>query len=177
MFTSFPRLRLSQGDFALYESYRIREAALVSGLDDGDSAPEVLGLFGWDRSLGVISMFTTTNSMRASKAKLYTRIDLVITDASFRKMGVGRVLILCGILQALKAHRERLYSISCLAAHRAVEIVLEKLGFQGTRREEQAFTHMELKIDPAEVVPLTDKFLEELQDALKTLNYRIYQSL
>ena len=72
-----------------------------------------------------------TNKIKDPGRNQLVRIDLVITDARFRELGVGRALLMCVVVHLLHHWRDKLYSISCLAAHEAIRKTLEGIGITG----------------------------------------------
>jgi hypothetical protein len=115
------------------------------------------------------------NPHKSGKRNRFARIDLVITAGRYRTLGVGRALLLCVIVQLLREWGEGLYSISCLAAHPAVERTLQDLDFKGVAKEDLNYVHEELKLEDRDIGELTEHFAGLADAALKKLNFNLRQ--
>ena len=144
---------------------------------DGGQKPSILTILCDGEPLGALSFIITQNPHRSGRRKCYGRVDLVIVDPSARGLGLGRVLILSAVSHMLRENGPELYSISCLAAHRAVAKVLEDVGFEGTQRKERNFVLMQVAVDSEGVNQFDARIAEATGDALRKTAYRIRQQM
>lgn len=178
LFEPYADLELTKGNQQVYREFRSLEPSLVSCLDESEEKklePDVLVLEENGKPLGMISLVIQKNKYKKGAANKYARIDLVIVRENCRKLGIGRLLLLCGITYLLGTYGNRLYSISCLAAHKAVETVLMDLLFIGHYEDAKYFWQGELKIDEKDLKTLTGKFVENARQALNITNFRLRQ--
>ena len=179
MLQPFPRLSVTRGDMATYNIFRRREPALVSIADheDGENrkALDALVLFFEDDPLGAASYVVQTNQHRGPVRNQFARIDLVMADNRFRNLGVGRALVMCVMFHLLRNWQDKLYSISCLAAHEAIRKTLEGIGFVGQAKENLNYVHEEMKLDDSIVTGLTAEMEGRASAALKIVNYHLRQ--
>ncbi|MFB3127258.1 MAG: GNAT family N-acetyltransferase, partial [Candidatus Acidiferrales bacterium] len=176
----YPRLQLTRGDEAAYQRFRCREPNLVSYLDEhgsggGQRRLQVLVLRAQGQPVGTVSFIVETNRYRPSQANKFARIDLVMVDPSCRGLGFGRLLILCVMTYLLRAHGKSLYSISCLAAHAAVEKSLQELAFAGRPQKDENFQHMELKLEALDLDRLARQLAQKTATRLQAINFRLRQ--
>ena len=180
LFRRYPRLQLTRGDEAAYQRFRCREPNLVSYLDEHGSGGgrcrlQVLVLRAQGQPVGTVSFIVETNRYRPSQANKFARIDLVMVDPSARGLGFGRLLILCVITYLLRAHGKGLYSISCLAAHAAVEKSLQELAFAGRPKKDENFRHMELKLEALDLDRLARQLAQKTATRLQAINFHLRQ--
>lgn len=185
LFERFPRLAATFGEQEIYQHFRVLEPQLVSVLDEVPLRPEpdilVLRLEG--HPAGVTSFLVETNVQRPAPPRKYARIDLVITEPDARGLGVGRLMLLSVLIHLLETEGTNLYSISCLAAHPAIEHVLGQLDFgekpsadHGLHAEAQQYKHMEIRLDQSTLEDYKRKVLVKTSEALRVINYRLRQS-
>jgi len=170
----YPRMKIKRGTIELLNRYRAIEPGLVSGANE-DTPVEVFVLEYDDEQLGVTSFFVQTNHYRKEHANLYARIDLVIVPKRHRGIGVARALMLCALVYLIKVYKNRLYSISCLAAHKAIEKILQDLQFKAKAVEGKNFVQEELEVTRNSCERILLKFNHEADLALKTVNYHFRQ--
>lgn len=177
IFESFPNLELTQGNLTAYNKFRCHEPGLVSCLDGSEEKqePEVLLIEGNSKPLGVLSLVVKKNKYKAYPANQYARIDLVIVNKSSRSLGIGRLLIFCAITYLLRTRGNRIYSISCLAAHKAVEKVLKDLSFQGPQEQDKNYWQGTFQLEGLDTEELTCRFVEQTSLCLKKTNFRLRQ--
>lgn len=177
----YPRLSLTLGDELAYRRFRTLEPSLISCIDEhaGSEVRQVQYLVVQCESVpaGVLSLVVQANACRRTSACLFARIDLVIVQNCYRGLGLGKLLVLSSIVQAIDAYADRLYSISCLAAHGAMAKILERVGFARTERENRNFIHEELRLDRGNIAELTERFVAEARAAAQAANFRIRQQL
>ena len=177
LFESFPNLELTLGNLATYNRFRCHEPGLVSCLDDSEEKqePEVLVIEEKNKPLGVLSLVVKKNKYKAYPANQYARIDLVIVNKNSRSRGIGRLLIFCAITYLLRTRGNRIYSISCLAAHKAVEKVLKDLSFQEHQGQDKNFWQGAFQLEGLDTEELTRRFAEQTSLCLKMTNFRLRQ--
>ena len=176
----FDRIDVAAADEALFRQFRSRCPQLVSCLDDAPDAaavrPKILAAYLDGTPAGVASWVRFRNDCRKEKANLYARIDLVIVSNEFRGLGIARLLTLAALLQMIETHGERLYSVSCLAAHPAMQAILEPLGFAGEIRAGHNFKHESIRVDRLDINGWGDKLAKMLTAAGRVTNYHVRQN-
>lgn len=178
IFAPFPRFRLQNRQTAVYRQFRILAPSLVSLRDDAPANSESgdeLALFVQDEPVGVVSYCVSENKNRKVGAAAFARIDLVITHPAYRGKGYGKVLLLAALTCLLRDSGDRLYSISCLAAHPAIAKMLEELGFHGELRDGQNFKLETLNLNAGDAARSEKAFSRKLTDSLRASNYRFRQ--
>ena len=174
LFATHPRVMLRWGTQDILCQHRALEPRLVSSARDGSDVKVVLLEYD-GASLGVASFFLKTNARRATTDNLFARLDLVIVPGSHRRRGVARALVLCVLTYFLGMHGDRLYSISCLAAHDAIVKILRDEGWQTRAVPERHFTHAELPLTRQTRAGVRDRIARNAARALQTVNYRLRQ--
>lgn len=179
LFTPYPRLSLSLGKEEIYQRFRRIEPSLVSYHNStvGVNQPgvQVLVAHATDSPAGVASFLVETNGYRSGRSNQFARIDLVIVSPQYRGLGLGRLLMFAVIIQLLEVYRRSLYSISCLAAHPAVEKCLEEVGFCGQMRAKGQFKHEEIKLEALDVDDLLNTLVSRMSSAMQMTNFRLRQ--
>lgn len=170
----YPRMKIKRATMKLLNRYRATEPGLVNSAKE-DTPVEVFVLEYDDEPLGVTSFFIQTNPFRKKHENLYARIDLVIVPKHHRGFGVARALVLCVLVYLIKVYKDRLYSISCLAAHKAIEKILQDLQFNAKAAEEKNFVQEELGVTRSSCERILLRFNHEADLALKAVNYRFRQ--
>lgn len=131
-------------------------------------------LFLHDQPSGGVSIGYFKNQNRSETRNLFARIDLVVVPEEFRGLGIAKVLVTGALLQIIRAFPQSLYSISCLAGHKAIEHILRHGGFTIDPRPEHHFSHCSLALEnPQE---MDAKFTDLLHKSIQQANYRIRQS-
>ncbi len=120
-------------------------------------------------------MVVRQNRQRKQIRNAYGRIDLVIVADHARGLGLARVLVNAALVHMLEAFDQRLYSISCLAAHPAIEVILTQVGFVKREPENDGFVHQELRTDELDVRMLIDDFVAATTLALQSASFRCRQ--
>ena len=176
----FDRIDVAAADDALFRQFRSRCPQLVSCLDANNGCrskrPKILAAYLDGTPAGVASWVGFRNDCRKEKANLYARVDLVIVKGDFRGLGFATLLTLSTLMHMIETHGERLYSISCLAAHPAMEAILEKLGFSGEVRPGQNFKHESIRVDQLNLNDWSERLAGLLTSAGRMTNYRIRQN-
>jgi len=174
----FPEFELSH-DLVGYNLLRTRESSLVSIMDGKPESSEInfnaisLNISGV--LAGCASYAVMNNANKAGARNLYARIDLVITKVSFRGLGTSRLLILVLMAYLLEKFGPHLYSISCLAAHPAIEHVLEKLGFSPEKSPDRNYTKEILDLSARDTGELFDWYRKEAENSLRLVKYHLRQ--
>lgn len=157
-----------------YRQFRALEPGLVSCLDDRTGGHAAYLLVTVDHEpAGVLSFVQYVNPQKAPPADSFGRIDLVIVAERFRNLGLARLLTLSALVYALEVFGRRLYSISCLAAHPAMETILGDIGFTVRPRDGRNYVHTELPLAPGAWAGLLDDAAAETKSAAQVSNYRI----
>ncbi len=177
LFEVFPDLELNKGDLSILQVFRGQEPQLVAFFDgyDGEQKNEVLVFSGKNEPLGIVSFVIMENKYKPHPNNKYARIDLVIVKNNSRNLGVGRLLTLCSIIYLLKTSGEQLYSISCLAAHEAMETILKDLSFQHREVKENDFWRGELTWKGSNLEKVTCRYVECANQYLKQTNFKLQQ--
>ena len=123
LFAQSPDYQIAKADKSIYRSFCSKEPELVSCYDnfDGDYDEEFLVFKKNNQPLGLASIVIRENPNKPAQPKIYARLGLIIVDKKYREIGIGRLLIVCSLLFALRTQRQQIYSISCLAAYAMVE--------------------------------------------------------
>jgi hypothetical protein len=117
-----------------------------------------------------------TNLQKTDRRNQYGRIDLVIVEEKFRKMGISRILVLAAVKSLLDRFGNTLYSISCLAAHAAIARIFEAdLAATVTERDSANFVHESLAISEETSSQLQASVTKQLADAVQVTAYRLRQ--
>lgn len=176
---AYPRLTLAFCDEGLYRRFRVLEQSLVSCLDQQvphlDTDLRFLAVYLDGRPAGVASLIVQRNKQKKTVCNAYGRIDLVIVAHPYRGLGLGKVLMFAALVHLLEAFEQRLYSISCLAAHPAVETILTQAGFDRRDRQGKGFVHQELRTDGLDVRKLVNDFVTATAQAARTASFRCRQ--
>ena len=180
-FHSFPHLSLTSGEEDIYHRFRNREGTLVSCLDDSSAKRifpdfEVLVFHSRGIPCGVVSLAVGTNRKKKDRRNQYGRIDLVIVDPEYRRLGISRVLVLAAVRWLLDHFGRTLYSVSCLAAHTAIARIFEAdLAATASEREGTNFVHESLTISEETSSQLQKSVTQQLADAVQVTAYRLRQ--
>lgn len=173
----FPTLTLGWSDETLFRRFRLVDPSLVSCLDshgdDRSADVEYLVVICNEETAGLLSLVTQENRRRPRSSSLYTRIDLVIVEKRFRRLGLARLLILASLVHAIKVFGSRIYSISCLAADPAIEKILSPIGFASSQRTNRTFVHQELKLGHDSRDTLADRLMIDATAAARIASYRM----
>ena len=178
---SYPHLSLASGEEDVYRRFRNREGTLVSCLDDSSAKRifpdfEVLVFRSCGIPCGVVSLAVGTNHQKTDRRNQYGRIDLVIVDPEYRKLGISRVLVLAGVRWLLERFDSTLYSVSCLAAHTAIARIFEAdLAATVSQRDGANFVHESLTIREETSSQFQTSVAQKLADAVQVTAYRLRQ--
>lgn len=178
VFGEDPWFFLEQGGLNIYQGFRHQEPNLVSIVDgkpEMAKALDALVLHMNGHPVGAVSYLVQTNTRKTPPGNRYGRIDIVIVPASSRGSGLGRLLLLCANLVLLRNHGPSLYSISCLAAHPAVAVVLESVGYTPEHRENTDFVHEELRLEGQHHHSIERDFTGYLTRSFQAVRYGLRQ--
>lgn len=175
IFESAPDLVLAKADKLLYQRFRNMEPQLVSCYEDwdGDLENEVLALYHKGRPLGMVSLEIRENLKKISPPKHYAHLDMVIVDKKYRQLGICHLLIVSSLLLVIKTWRQKLYSISCLAAHNTVEKFLKELSFADHPREGKDFWQGTLNLEENNLKELSDIYLKRAESCFLWTKYKL----
>lgn len=81
-------------------------------------------------------------------------------------------MVLAALVHMLEAFEQRLYSISCLAAHPAIEAILAGVGFEKRDRGDKGFVHTEQRTDETDVRKLVNNLVEATAQTARVAAYR-----
>ena len=180
-FRSFSHLSLTSGEEDVYRRFRNRERTLVSCLDDASAKRvfpnfEVLVFRSRGIPCGVVSLAVGTNHQKTDRRKQYGRIDLVIVDPEYRKLGISRILVLAAVSWLLDRFERSLYSVSCLAAHTAIARIFESdLAATVSERSGANFVHESLTIGEETASQFQTSVTKKLADAVQVTAFRLRQ--
>ncbi len=175
------RLGLVLVDQETYKRFRCLEPSLSSCLDDLSNkagartffvAAELDGV-----PVGVTSIVVQNNPRRQSPFTSYGRIDLVIVDPEFRSLRIGRLLVTAALLDLLDRFGSQLYSVSCLAAHPAMERILDTIGFTKSQRDKKNYVHEELKLEKIDRSAIIDQLTRGVEESLQQTRFKLRQTL
>lgn len=143
------------------------ESAYLDKYGTGDPRYGVIGVFWKDELLGGGSFavienpnFHVHSNDPSGKRKNYGRIDAVVVPPEHRGYGLGRWLVESCLIYMLEAWRGELYSLSTIAAHKAIAFILITLGFNSEVTKEGS---VEEKVSSA----IDDEREQELRKALE----------
>jgi len=173
------RLGVSLVDESVYKRFRCLEPSLTSCVDelvDSSSARTFYVAALLDGvPIAVTSLVVRVNPQHPAGAMAYGRIDLVIVDPRFRGFRIGRLLVTAALLHLLDRCGGQLYSVSCLAAHPAMERILDELGFVRSQRSKKNYVHEELKLDTINRAKLLEDLAYRLGESFRQARFRIRQ--
>lgn len=179
LYGSFPSSEIRFGEFDMFASAHAREAHLGStyheDMEEAKGTLEVLCLYHKDQLMGSLSFFLKKNDMKKCEADHFARIDIVIVEKEFRNIGIGKLLVFTAIKYLLDRWGRGIYSISCLAAHAAMEKILEQIGFRGEQRANENFKRETISLGemgPDEFSSLID---ERVSGSMQLVRYRLRQ--
>lgn len=156
--------------------FRVLEPSLVSCLDQleprFDTDVRFLAVYLNHQPVGVTSLIVQRNQQETTIRNAYGRIDLVIVNGAFREFRLGRMMVLAALVHMLEAFEQRLYSISCLAAHPAIEAILAGVRFENRDRGDKGCVHTELRTDETDVRKLVNNLVEATAQTARVAAYR-----
>lgn len=174
LLAQYPSLRMRQGGKELFERCRAVAPELVSSAGTGTTLQVFLLEYDGE-PIGGTSYFVQTNANRKHQENLWARIDLVVVFKTYRRLGLARLLVLFVLTQILEFYGDRLYSISCLAAHEAIGKILESIQFVAKPMNDKNFVHAELRVTRSSLEKTLHLLNGEAEKALRLVNYRFHQ--
>ena len=168
------RLRICRGGIELFKRFRVTAPELVSSASSGTNL-QVFLLEYDGKPLGGTTFYVQANDKRKHHENLWARIDLVVVLKTYRRMGVARAVVLCVLVYMTKVYGDRLYSISCLAAHKAIERILRDLQFVTKPVGDKEYVHQELRVTKNSCKEILRLLNSEAEKALRVVSYRFRQ--
>lgn len=142
-----PKMKMHYGSWDFYRQLRAQEPQLVSIADDAKAAALECVSFSYQgQEAACSSVGCFVNEGRREARNLFGRLDLVMVAKPFRGFGLGRIAIFAGLIQMLAAFGPQLYSLSCLAGHKAVAHVLSQLGMTLRSDRQSDFDHYSMEL-------------------------------
>ena len=167
-------------DQSVYTRFRVREPNLVAYFDEHRDAPNAETFFTVvyvkEDPAACASFIVDRNAQKTNDRSYFGRLDLVMTFEQYRGFGLGRIVMLAALGHAIETYGNRLYSISCLAAHEAVAHVLESLGFERRVTSDELYVQEQYALDDSAAVVLVDSVVDELSRSAQRAAYRVRQS-
>lgn len=103
----------------------------------------------------------------------YGRIDAAVVPMEYRGYGVGRWLLEANLLYMLRTWPGDLYSLSTIAAHKAVAYVLSQLGFRVEAKEGMTEEKVSIDIDDGSEENLGEALLRKVEKSGSLVFFRI----
>ena len=180
LYKDFPHAELRFSEFDKFAIAHRREPQLGSSYNDDPQQKnglfDVLGLHYNGAQVASLSFFIEKNKMKKrDEPDHFARIDIVIVEKEFRRLGLGKILVFTAIKYLLDRWGARIYSISCLAAHDAMAKILDDIGFHTEQRPDEDFIRKTItfsEVDQDEFSTLIDTRLE---GSIQLANYRLRQ--
>jgi RimJ/RimL family protein N-acetyltransferase len=175
----YPRIGVGFASDTTYRQFRALAPQLVSYQDehDGREATQLVlfAVYIDDVPVACVSCILDVNDMRKKPRTRYARVDLVIVPEKHQRLGLGRVAVLAALLHLLDTQGSHIYSVSCLAAHEAINVILQDLGFEAKRRDDHNFVHEEYRLNDENESTFTEIVASRLQEAVRLTSYRLRQ--
>lgn len=175
------RINLTTVSEDTYKRFRCLEPSLASCLDELKNKSHARTFFVAveidGQPVAVTSLVVQSNPRRSSPLTAYGRIDLVIVDSEFRSLRLGRLVVTAALLELLEKFGTQLYSVSCLAAHPAIERILDSFGFTKTLRGEKNYVHEEIKLQGDDHIQMRSNLTDALTECLQQSRFHIRQVL
>lgn len=160
------------------------ESAYLDFYDKGDPHYGVIGAFWKEELLGASSFgvienphFQVHTTDSAGRRRFYGRIDAAVVPPEHRGYGGGRWLIEACLLYMLEAWPGELYSLSTVAAHKAISFILTTLGgFKVESREGEVEEKISSHVDDDRERELVNLLRDKIQQTASRVGYKIRQS-
>ena len=173
----YDKLKIELDNDEVFSKVRSSEPALVSSFTSKptiDQKLETIVITYDGCHVGGISFFTYKNEMRKNDRNLYSRIDIVVVPRLYQGLGISKMLILLAIQHLNLTYDKRMYSISCLAAHKAIEKVLEGLEFIGTQDEDKNFKRESISFDDIDYNAFKLMIDKNISSVIHKVNYNLH---
>ncbi len=179
LYESFPHAELRFSEFDKFSSASIREPQLDSSYNadpqEGKGVFDVLCLYYKGAQMATLSFFIEKNKMKKKEPDHFARIDIVIVEKEFRKMGIGQLLVLTAIKYLLDRWRAWIYSMSCLAAHDAMAKILDDIGFHAEQRPDEDFIRETISFSEVDQDEFSTIINTRLASSIQLVKYRLRQ--
>lgn len=177
LFAKLPasEIRYGEADKLLSAQHREPhlEGSYKGNLREANDDVEVLSLYLDGEFAACLSIFLEKNNMKNDEADHFARIDIVIVEDNFRKMGLGKLLVMTSIKYVLDRWGPKLYSLSCLAGHEAMAIILEDVGFKGEQRRNEEYKRETLSFNDVDQDEFSSFIDTRVADTIKLVRYRL----
>ncbi|OIQ17867.1 MAG: hypothetical protein BM556_10600 [Bacteriovorax sp. MedPE-SWde] len=177
---NYDQLTIKVNDQDAFNKLARVEGSLVSSYSKNSKSEQyfqTIVIYYADHLIGAISFFVAKNEMRKVKNNLYERIDIVVVPKRFRGNGISKALVLLAIHYCNISFGNRIYSISCLAAHEAISRVLDGLNFRCNRGNDENFSRHSIYFDPSESQEYAKLIEENLKSAIHRINYKLHKEI
>ncbi len=180
LYKDFPHAELRFSEFDKFATAHRREPHLGSSYNDDPQQKngifDVLGLHYNGAQVASLSFFIEKNKMKKrQEPDHFARIDIVIVEKEFRRLGLGKILVFTAIKYLLDRWGARIYSISCLAAHDAMAKILDDIGFHAEQRPEENFIRATISFDEVNQDEFSALINSRLEDSIQLVRYRLRQ--
>ena len=179
LYKDFPHAELRFSEFDKFAIAHRREPHLGSSYNDdpekGQGIFDVLCLYYKGAQVASLSFFVEKNKMKRQEPDHFARIDIVIVENEFRRLGLGKLLVFTAIKYLLDRWSARIYSISCLAAHDAMAKILDGIGFHAEQRPEENFIRATISFDEVNQDEFSALINSRLEDSIQLVRYRLRQ--
>lgn len=158
------------------------EAAYMDRYGKGDPHFGVIGAYWNDTLLGVTSfgvienrnILAHTGDVSGRRA-WYGRIDAVVVPSEYRGFGVSRWLLEANLRYMVEAWPGELYSLSTIAAHKAIAYILSSLGFSVEVKEGMTEERVSLALDDAQERKIREILENKASQSGQLVFFRIRQ--
>ena len=148
----------------------------------GDPHFGIIGAFWGERLLGVSSFGVIENrhihvhDVEVPRDRFwYGRIDAVVVEPACRGHGVGGWLVNINLRYFLAGWPGKLYSISTIAAHKAIAHILGSLGFEVTEDLVKEEDKVSLRIDEGQEEELAHLLAGRVSENARRVFFRLRQ--
>lgn len=159
------------------------ESAYLDLYGKGDPRYGVIGAYWRDELLGASSFgvienphFKAHSTDPTGRRRFYGRIDTAVVPPEHRGYGVGRWLIEATLLYMLEAWPGEIYSLSTVAAHKAIVFILTTLGgFKVESKEGSVEEKISSQIDGGRERELLGVLKGKIEQSASRVGYKIRQ--
>ena len=179
LYKDFPHAELRFSEFDKFAQAHRREPHLGSSYNDNPQQKnglfDVLGLHYNGAQVASLSFFIEKNKMKRQEPNHFARIDIVIVEKEFRRLGLGKILVFTAIKYLLDRWGARIYSISCLAAHDAIAKILDDIGFHAEQRPEENFIRETISFSEIDQGEFSSLINTRIEGSIQLVKYRLRQ--
>jgi GNAT superfamily N-acetyltransferase len=159
------------------------ESAYIDHYDGEDSRYGIVGGFWKGELLGVSAFgvvenpyFRVHSADPSGKRRAYGRVDVVVVLPVYRGFGVGRWVMEASLRYMLMNWPGSLYSLSTVAAHKAIAHILSSYGFDIVSRADSEEEKVSLAIDDEREPALLGMLAERAENNAKRVFFKFRQS-